>query len=251
MLEVRNLSGGYGKQEVLRSISFDAPAGSITAIIGPNGCGKSTLLKSICGILPATGEVLLDGGSLLTLPRNLLAQKVAYLAQNRQTPDISVRRLILHGRFPYLHYPRRYRKCDYETVDRIMARLDLTALADTPLNQLSGGQQQRVYIAMALAQETDVIALDEPTTYLDISHQIALFSLAKQLAAAGKTVLMVVHDLPQAFSLADRILLMDAGAVVSCGTAEEVFQSHATDKVFGIRFCRMETETGCRYYCSD
>ena len=249
MLDVQNLRGGYGKRQVLHGISFTAEKGTITAIIGPNGCGKSTLLKSVCGIQPSTGQVLLDGQSLSALPRNLQAQNIAYLAQNRQTPDISVRRLILHGRFPYLHYPRRYRRGDYETVDRVMAQLGLTTLADTPLTCLSGGQQPRVYSAMALAQETPVIALDEPTTYLDIAHQIALCDLAKQLTVQGKTLLMALHDLPQAFSLADRILLLDGGTVAALGSPEEVYQSGLVDTVFGIRLCRTETETGPRYHC--
>lgn len=252
MLEVKGIYGGYPKREVLHGVSLEARAGQITAILGPNGCGKSTLLKSLCGIVPpASGEVLLDGVELLSLPRRQLARKVAYLAQNRQPPDITVGRLVLHGRFPYLDYPRRYRAEDTRIARRVMEQMDIVELAELPLGQLSGGQRQKAYIAMALAQDTDVILMDEPTTYLDVSYQLQFLGQAKALAASGRYVLMVVHDLSHALETADSVALMKDGTVAVQGTPEEVYGSGALDQVFGVRLARVQTDKGWHYFCME
>lgn len=252
MLEIKGLSAGYPGKTVLKNVSFSAPAGQITAILGPNGCGKTTLLKAICGILPLTGgQVLLDGQDVLSLPRKLLARNIAYLAQSRQIPEITTERLVLHGRFPYLRYPRRYRPEDYAAAADAMDRLGITDLKDTPVEQLSGGQRQKVYIAMALAQNTPVIALDEPTTYLDAAHQLQTLRQARELAAQGKTVVMVLHDLSQGLRTADRVVLMDAGCVIAQGTPEDVYASKKLDAVFGVKLRRTETDSGWQYYCEE
>lgn len=252
MLEIKNLYSGYGGREVLHDVSLTAQAGEVTVIVGPNGCGKSTLLKTICGIQPVTaGQVLLDGEKLFALPRNLLAQKTAYLAQSRQVPDITVERLVLHGRFPYLGYPRRYRKEDYAIADAAMKTMGVAELADELVQNLSGGQRQKVYIAMALVQDTPVILLDEPTTYLDISHQLQLMQQARMLAAQGKTVVMIIHDLPHAFQTADHMILMRDGKIVADGTPEQIYASGMISSVFGVRLCRTGTEGGWRYYCEE
>ena len=252
MLEIKNLYSGYGGREVLHDVSLTAQAGEVTVIVGPNGCGKSTLLKTICGIQPVTaGQVLLDGEKLFALPRNLLAQKTAYLAQSRQVPDITVERLVLHGRFPYLGYPRRYRKEDYAIADAAMKTMGVAELADELVQNLSGGQRQKVYIAMALVQDTPVILLDEPTTYLDISHQLQLMQQARMLAAQGKTVVMIIHDFPHAFQTADHMILMRDGKIVADGTPEQIYASGMISSVFGVRLCRTGTEGGWRYYCEE
>ena len=252
MLEVKNLSGGYGQKTVLHEVSFSAPDGQITAILGPNGCGKSTLLKMICGVLPAaSGSVSLYGQDLRKLPSNRIAQKVAYLAQCRQIPDITVGRLVLHGRFPYLSYPRRYRQEDYRVAKEVMEQLQILDLADTHLSRLSGGQQQKAYIAMALAQDTDVILLDEPTTYLDVSHQLQLLRQAKDLAKMGKHVLVVIHDLSHGLESADRVVLMDGGNAVIEGTPEEVYQSGTLERVFGVKVSRVRLDDEWHYLCTE
>lgn len=221
-------------------------------ILGPNGCGKSTLLKALCGILPAdNGEVILDRENILALPRRILVQKTAYLAQSRQIPDITVERLVLHGRFPYLGYPRRYRKEDYAVPRKAMEQMGIWDLADTLVENLSGGQRQKVYIAMALAQDTPVILLDEPTTYLDISHQLQMMQQARLLAQQGKTVVMIIHNLPHAFQTADHMILMKAGVVVTEGTPEEIYTSGMIHSVFGVKLGRACTESGWRYYCEE
>ena len=252
MIEVKGLSAGYPGKPVLDKVDMTIPVGQVTAILGPNGCGKSTLLKTLCGILPAEeGTVTLEGEDLLSLPQKLLARKVAYLAQSRRVPDITVRRMVLHGRFPYLSYSRRYRPEDRAAAEGAMEQMGLTDLAETPLSQLSGGQRQKVYIAMALAQDTPVILLDEPTTYLDVSHQLRMMAQARRLAGGGKTVVMVVHDLTHALTVADRVILMDRGKVAAQGSPEEVFASGRLELVFGVRLGRVKTDSGWHYYCEE
>ena len=184
MLEARNLSAGYPGRAVLAGVSLAARPGRVLALLGPNGCGKSTLLRTMAGLLPPLGgEVLLDGRRDYS-PRQA-AQRVAYLPQSRTAPNITVRRLVLHGRFPYLSYPRRYGREDYAAVDRALAAADALDLADRPLPELSGGQRQKAYLAMALAQETEAILMDEPTTFLDIRHQLEVLALLRQAADQG------------------------------------------------------------------
>ena len=251
MVEIKGLTAGYPGKTVLKEVSFSAPAGQVTALIGPNGSGKSTLLKALCGILPSRGEMEVEGRSLRELSRQELAQQVAYLPQDRTVPEITAGRLVLHGRFPYLCYPRRYREEDYRRAAQAMEALGIADLAEVPLGNLSGGQRQKVYIAMALAQDTPVILLDEPTTYLDAAHQLQLLDLARELADRGKTVILVIHDLSHAMTRADRVVLLAEGRVAAQGTAEEVFLSGRVDEVFGIRLGRFSTERGWRYYWEE
>ena len=252
MVEIRNITSGYPGKPVLEDLSLTIPRGKVTVLLGPNGCGKSTLLKTICGILTArNGQVLMEGEDILTLPRQELARKTAYLAQSRQVPDITVGRLVLHGRFPHLGYPRRYRKRDYILADEAMKTMGILELKELPVSALSGGQRQKVYIAMALAQDTPVILLDEPTTYLDISHQLKLMEQARELTRRGKTVVMILHDLPHAFRTADHIVLMKDGAVAAEGNPEAIYRSGEVGRVFGVDLRRVETEAGWRYYCEE
>ena len=252
MLEIRNLWAGYSGRSVLHDISFAAQDGQITVILGPNGCGKSTLLKTIGGILPASsGSILLAGEKLQHLPQNQIAKKISYLAQNRQIPDITVGRLVLHGRFPYLSYPRRYRQEDYQMAEKALADLHLLEYADTPMNQLSGGMQQKAYIAMAMAQDTEVILMDEPTTYLDVAHQFQVLQLARELAASGRCVLMIIHDLAHAMEIADHIILMQKGSVIRQGTPEEIYGSGMLEAVFGVRIHRFQIDEKWHYCCAD
>lgn len=252
MLRIQNLCVEYPDKKVLRNVCMKAEAGEVTVLLGPNGCGKSTLLKTVCGILQkSNGEAVLNGENVFTLSRAELARKITYLAQSRQVPDITVRRLVLHGRFPYLSYPRRYRAEDYSAAEAAIAQMGISDLAEKPMEQLSGGQRQKAYIAMALAQDTPVVLLDEPTTYLDISHQLQLIRQARTLAEQSKTVLMVVHDLDQAMNAADNIVVLHEGCVVTQGTPEEIYQSGKLETVFGIRLNRVKTNKGWHYYYEE
>lgn len=248
MLEMKKLSVGYPGHPVLRNISISVPGGAVTVIAGPNGCGKSTLLKALTGILPATGSVILEGQDLLTLDRQERARKVAFLPQNRQVPEITVKNLVLHGRFPYLSYPRRYRQEDIRIAEAAMEKMGVQELAERSLVTLSGGQRQKVYIAMALAQDTPVVLMDEPNAFLDIAHQLQLMAQAKALAEAGKTVVLVLHDLSLALEYADSLVVLYEGTCLFQGTPEETFQSGCLDKAFGVKVRRFSTAEGWKYH---
>jgi len=250
MLEIKNLTAGYAGKPVLQNLSLTIPAGQVTAVVGPNGCGKSTLLKVLAGILPGQGSLLLQGQALDGLSSRERAQKIAYLPQNRTVPEITAGRLVLHGRFPYLSYPRRYRQEDYGAAERAMARLGILDLKDRDLTTLSGGQRQKVYIAMVLAQDTPVVLLDEPNTYLDIAHQLQMMAQAKLLAAEGKAVVLVLHDLAMALETADQLAVMKEGTILCHGTCEAVFPSGALQQAFGVTVNRIQTPDGWRYYCT-
>lgn len=249
MIEVSGLSAGYPGRPVLREISLSIPRGSLTVIVGPNGCGKSTLLKTLCGILPAqTGEILLSGKPLSAYSAVQRARTVSYLTQSRPVSGLTAEQMVLHGRFPYLRYPRRYRAEDLAIARQAMTQMGILELADQPLATLSGGTRQKVYLAMALAQDTPIVLLDEPTTYLDISHQLQMLSHARALCRAGKTVVMVLHDLSAALQTADRVVVMGEGRVVRQGGAEEIFASGCLDAAFGVHVARVPAQNGWHYY---
>ena len=248
MLEIRDLTAGYPGQSVLSYVNLSVPKGKVTVIAGPNGCGKSTLLKALAGVLPSVGVVTLDGENISGLPPREQARKVAYLPQNRPVPEITAERLVLHGRFPYLSYPRRYRAEDYRIARDAMERLGISQLAERSLSTLSGGQRQKVYVAMALAQDTPLVLLDEPTTFLDIAYQLQLMSLARLLAGEGKTVVLVLHDLAMALERADHLVVMSDGAIAAQGDGETVFASGCLSKVFGVEVRQVHTPDGWKYY---
>jgi len=250
MLELKSLSAGYPGRDVLRDVDLNFAPGRVTVLLGPNGCGKSTLLRAACGLLPVSGgEVLLDGIPLTDYRPQQIAQKIAYLPQSRSVPNITARRMVLHGRFPYLSYPRRYRREDYEAADRALEQVDALEIADCSVAELSGGQRQKVYLAMALAQDTETILMDEPTTYLDIRHQMEVMALARTLAQQGKAVVLVLHDLCLAMEIADEIVVLWDGRLQQAGTPEEVFASGVLNRVMGIALSRTRTEEGWRYFC--
>ena len=241
MLEIKNVTAGYGKQTVLNGITAAFEKGKLTSIIGVNGCGKSTLLKVMLGILPITdGIVEIDGRELSSLKRNEIAQQVAYLSQGKNTPDMTVMQMVLHGRFPYLSYPRRYTSRDREIAYSAMEQVGIADFAEKPLFMLSGGMRQNAYIAMALAQDTDYILLDEPTTYLDIAHQLELMRILRKLADSGKGIVTVMHDLPLAFDFSDRLAVMNNGMISIQATPSEISESHIVEDIFGVKIKQVQ-----------
>ena len=248
MLEIRDLTAGYPGHPVLRYVNLTIPKGKVTVIAGPNGCGKSTLLKAVAGILPGEKQLYLDGAPLHDLSPRELARKIAYLPQTRPVPEITAERLVLHGRFPWLGYPRRYRPEDLALARQVMEKLDIDTLAHRNVASLSGGQRQKVYLAMALAQDTPVMLLDEPDTFLDIRHQLQLMDLVQALAREGKTVALVLHDLALALERADHLVVMKDGAVAGAGTPEEIYGENCLKDIFGVNVCRMQTPDGWKYY---
>lgn len=249
MIELKNLCAGYGGRDVVHGVSLSFPPGRVAALLGPNGCGKSTLLRAVLGLSPKSGgEVLMDGVPLEALSPRERALKAAYLAQSRTVPNITARKMVLHGRFPHLSYPRRYRKEDDEAVDRALDWADARDIAHRPMGELSGGQRQKIYLAMALAQDAPAILMDEPTAFLDVGHQLGVMAVARRLAQEGRAVVMVLHDLPLALRGADDAALLSGGKLVIRGTTEEVYASGHLDRVFGVALRRMETDGGWQYY---
>ena len=245
MIELKNVCAGYEGKTVLKDANVTFEPGKITVLIGPNGCGKSTLLKAVVRINPHTsGNILVNGTSIEELSSAKLAQNVAYLAQNKKAPDISVLKMVLHGRFAYLSYPRKYRPQDIEIAKKALEWAGMTEEAEQIVSKLSGGMQQKVYIAMALAQDADTILMDEPTTYLDVVHQLRLMEMAKQLANEGKAVVMVLHDLTQALRIADKVVVLKSGEIIAQGTAEEVYENGSLQKAFGVEIEKIETKRG-------
>ena len=249
MISISCLHASYEGEEILHGIDVCFPSGKVSVIMGPNGCGKSTTLRSLVHLVPdCSGGITLDETPLEALSPQALARRVAYLPQSRNVPDITVERLVMHGRFPYLSYPRRYRREDREKVRQALEWVGLTGLAGRRMAKLSGGQRQKAYLAMALAQDTEVILMDEPTTYLDIRNQFELLERVRLLTAEGKTVVMILHDFEAALRYADHVVLMAEGRVLTSGAAQEVLRSDALRQAFGVSVRFYETEDGPHCY---
>lgn len=249
MMELRQLRAGYGEHMVLDGIDLALRPGEVLALLGPNGSGKSTLIRAALGLLPlAGGQVLIDGADAAALSPRQRAQKAAYLPQTRPVPNITALRMVLHGRFPHLTYPRRFRQEDYAAAMAALEQADAACLARRPMPELSGGQRQRVYLAMALAQDAPTLFLDEPTAFLDVSHQLEVGRLAGQLARQGKAVVLVLHDLPLALSTADRLAVLKGGRLLAVDGPEALCADGILNSVFGIELGRVMTDRGWRYY---
>lgn len=249
MIELCGVSAGYPGREVLHDISLTFEPGKVLVLLGPNGCGKSTLLRTANGLLPVSGgQVLLDGVPIQQCSPRQIAQKAAYLPQSRAVPNITARRMVLHGRFPHLAYPRRCREADHAAAQQALECVDAVELGDRLLPELSGGQRQKVYLAMALAQDTGTILMDEPTTYLDIRHQLEVMTLARRLAEQGRAVVLVLHDLCLAMQSADEIALLAGGRLIRTGPPETLFTAGVLDAVMNVNLGRIETADGWRYY---
>jgi iron complex transport system ATP-binding protein len=232
-----DLSIGYGERLIVKNLSVDIPDKKITTILGSNGCGKSTLLKAITRIIShQSGTVLLDGKDISKENTKILAKKMALLPQSPESANgLTVGELVSYGRFPYQSGFGRLSKKDYEVIDWALEVTGTSEFKFRPVDALSGGQRQRVWIAMALAQETDIIFLDEPTTYLDMAHQLEVLELLQKLnREQGRTIIMVLHDLNQAARFADYIIALKDGEVVKAGACEEVIVPKVLEQVFQI-----------------
>ncbi|AAY35734.1 Fe(3+) dicitrate ABC transporter ATP-binding protein FecE [Pseudomonas syringae] len=237
ILKAQQLDIGYGATRIVQDLSFSPPPAQVTALIGPNGCGKSTLLKAFARILtPQAGSLSLDGTAYGKLSANELARKVAFLPQVLPIPEgVSVRQLVAYGRSPHNSLWGRLSGADQHSVDQALQRMELDTLAERPLSDLSGGQRQRAWLAMILAQDAAIVLLDEPTTYLDISHQVELLDLMRELSAEGKTVITVLHDINQACRYADHLAVMQGGRMVTCGAPSDVLTAELVCQVFDVQ----------------
>ena len=238
MLSLENISLGYSKTDmVLNSIDFDVADGEYVAIVGPNGSGKSTLLRAIAGTLrPMAGTVRLNGRDVKTRSHRSLARKIAFLPQSPTAPgDYTIKDLVSYGRFPHLNWTGSMTRKDWDIVNDALERTHLTSLTTRYISTLSGGERQRAWIAMALAQQPEVLILDEPTTYLDISFQFEVLELIRALnASLNITILMVIHDLNQAARFSRRIIALNQGRVVVDGPPEKLLQPKMIEDIFHI-----------------
>ncbi|RXR26945.1 ABC transporter ATP-binding protein [Oerskovia turbata] len=236
-LTTTDLRVGYGRRDVLQGVDLEILQGELTVIVGPNGCGKSTLLLSLARVLrPTTGTVELDGQVVTSMPPREVAKQLAFLPQAPVGPDgIRVRDLVARGRHPHQGFLRALSSEDHRVIDEALLATDTLDLSTRRVNELSGGQRQRVWIAMALAQETSLLLLDEPTTFLDVAHQLDVLDTCARLHDEGRTVVAVLHDLNLAVRYATRLVLMKDGAVVAHGRPEEVLDADVVRHVFGIR----------------
>lgn len=230
----------YDQRTISTDLSVAITEGSFTVIVGPNACGKSTLLRALSRLLvPSSGTVLLDQVDIHTLAAKDVARRLGLLPQSAVAPDgITVADLVARGRYPHQSFLRQWSQADEQAVTAAMQAAQVSELSERLLQELSGGQRQRVWIAMVLAQQTPVLLLDEPTTYLDIAHQVEVLNLARELQREGFTVVVVLHELNLAFRYATNLVVMKAGEIVAQGAVNDVVSPELIERVYGLP-CRL------------
>ncbi len=239
-----NLTLGYERATIIEQLDLAIPAGKITALVGPNGCGKSTLLKGLGrAISPRQGSVYLDGKSIARQSTKAVARQLGLLPQGPVAPEgLTVRELVAQGRYPHQTWLQQWSAADERALERALAIVEMADLGNRPLDRLSGGQRQRAWIAMTLAQETGVLLLDEPTTFLDLAHQIEVLDLLHELnQTQGRTIVMVLHELNQASRYADNLIAMKAGQIYAQGEPQQVMTETLVRDVFGLD-CRIVSD---------
>ncbi|WP_405639441.1 ABC transporter ATP-binding protein [Streptomyces sp. NBC_00019] len=247
-LEARGVTVGYGDRTVIDDLDVAIPSGLVTTIIGPNGCGKSTLLRTLSRLLkPARGTVVLDGDDIARLRTREVAKKLGLLPQAPVAPDgLTVADLVARGRHPHQSWLRQWSSDDAGVVERALVMTGVADLADRPVDELSGGQRQRVWISMTLAQGTDLLLLDEPTTYLDLAHAIDVLDLVNDLHTSGCTVVMVLHDLNLATRYSDNLIVMREGEILAQGDPRDVITAELLHEAFGLRAQVIDDPVGDR-----
>ncbi|GAA2434196.1 ABC transporter ATP-binding protein [Streptomyces macrosporus] len=235
-LETTSLTLAHGRTPIVRELDVELPPHRVTAIVGPNGCGKSTLLSGLARLLaPREGAVLLDGRELASISTREVARTIGLLPQSATAPDgLTVRDLVRYGRQPHQGLLRQWSRADAEAVEAALDAADLRELADRRLETLSGGQRQRAWIAMAVAQDTEILMLDEPTSALDIGHQLEVLEMIRGLAAKGRTVVLVLHDLTTACRYADHMLALLDGRIVAQGAPADVMTPDLVRTLYGV-----------------
>lgn len=244
-MKVMDLTLGYGDRRIIHNVDLDLPSGALTAIVGPNGSGKSTLLRGMARLLrPTSGSVHLPGGDIADLSHAALAQQLALLPQAPVTPaGLTVGDLVARGRFPHRSWYQRWSEQDESAVRRALGQVDLLGRTNDPVTELSGGQRQRAWIAMVLAQDTEHLLLDEPTTFLDLAHAVDVMSLARTVAhESGRTVVCVLHDLTLAARFADHLVVISEGRIAAAGAPGDVLTPARLDEVFGLSAAVLEVD---------
>ncbi|MER7745612.1 ABC transporter ATP-binding protein [Streptomyces bacillaris] len=247
-LAARGVTVGYGGRAVIDGLDVEIPPGVVTTIIGPNGCGKSTLLRTLTRLLrPTDGTVVLDGEDIAKLRTRDVAKKLGLLPQAPVAPEgLTVGDLVARGRHPHQSWLRQWSSDDAGVVERALTMTGVADLADRPVDSLSGGQRQRVWISMTLAQGTDLLLLDEPTTYLDLAHAIDVLDLVDDLHESGCTVVMVLHDLNLATRYSDNLIVMRAGRILAQGHPRDVITAELLHEAFGLQATVIDDPVGDR-----
>ncbi|MFH8897519.1 ABC transporter ATP-binding protein [Streptomyces coeruleorubidus] len=247
-LAARGVTVGYGARTVIDDLDVAIPPGVITTIIGPNGCGKSTLLRTLSRLLkPSKGTVVLDGEDIARLRTRDVARKLGLLPQAPVAPEgLTVADLVARGRHPHQSWLRQWSSDDADVVERALAMTGVSDLADRPVDALSGGQRQRVWISMTLAQGTDLLLLDEPTTYLDLAHAMDVLDLVDDLHESGCTVVMVLHDLNLAARYSDNLIVMRDGSILAQGHPRDVLTAELLHEAFGLNAKVIDDPVGDR-----
>lgn len=237
MLTANNVS----YKSSLKNLSYTFEKGKLYALVGKNGSGKSTLIKLLTSMLePTEGEIILDNKRLQEYPDRERARLISYMSQECNKSEITVKRLVMHSRYPYMDWRREYSKEDEELVDKAIATVGLTQLKNNHISEISGGERQKSYIAMKLAQDTEILILDEPTSSLDISASMDILNLLYSLRSNGKTIILALHDIPLALKYADDIILLENGKSVYKGSVEASIQE--IEKTYGICISKIEKE---------
>ena len=248
MLKIDNLSVTLSNRLIIDDLSLSFPGGEISCIVGKNGSGKSTLLKAIDSLIPSKGTIKFHDIDLKALSIKERSKVVSYLSQNRIIPKISVHLLVEHGRFPYLGFSKNPSEEDLRIVDESIEKVKIGKYKNKTVDTLSGGEQQKVYLASLIAQNTDVVLLDEPTTHLDLESQIEIIKIIKGFKENKKTVIVVLHDLLQAFSFFDNVYLMDNGKIIEYGKSEELYDSENIKKIFNYSLIKETDEKSLYKY---
>lgn len=252
MLDFKNVCASCGGTPILSDINLHIKVGEITTVIGPNGCGKTTLLQCLVGSTKVTsGQIFLNGADFLKLPPKERAKKVSFLPQVRTIiPSLPTHTLVEHGRFPYLGFSRRLDGRDREIVKAAMDFAQVSGYSSQYTDTLSGGIRQRVFFSMVLAQDCDLLVLDEPATYLDPAGQLHFLKMLDRLRTEGRTILLVLHDLNHAFRISDTLVVMNDRKIAATGTPEECRRQHVIEDVFNVSIKKFKDEDGEYYFFS-
>nr|AFV25637.1 cobalamin/Fe3+-siderophores transporter [Alkalihalobacillus alcalophilus ATCC 27647 = CGMCC 1.3604] len=238
MLEAQSLTLNYGEKNIIENLNLIIPKGEITVLVGANGCGKSTLLRSLARLMkPKSGDIVLNGDLIKSLPTKEIAKRMAILPQGPIAPEgLTVQQLAKQGRYPYQSWRKQWSKDDEDIVNEALRATGMSEFKNKPVNSLSGGQRQRAWIAMTLAQKTNTILLDEPTTYLDMYHQMEILELIKRLNKEhGMTIVMVLHDLNQAIRYSDHLIVLKDGQKMMEGEPAEIINSKSVRDIYGVK----------------
>ena len=239
MIEIKNMSCGYGKKEIIQDMNLNINKNEITVILGPNGCGKSTFLKAMAGIVGLKkGEVIVKNQNANEISNKEMAKILSYLPQIRHIPNMSVYDFIMCARYPYLGLNKQPQLDDINAVESAILKVGIEEFNIRHMKTLSGGERQKVYIAFMLAQETDILLLDEPTTYLDISKQFEILDIIANLKAYDKTVVMVLHDIIHGLIIADKIVVMDKGQICFSGNVQATMDSGVLEQIYNIKISK-------------